>query len=132
MNRTLKLSAIVAKDGTLAMYRGELDAYLKENIGNRLIISIQAEPRGTTAAMRGYYFGYIVPRVQLALYDLGERMTKAETDEWIRSQCPACQQEDGLLSVSDMGKCEMSELIDFTKQFAAENLYLVLEDADAV
>ena len=114
------------------MYRGELDAFLAENVGKRLTIRIQADTIGTSEAMRGYYFGYIVPRIQQALYDIGERKSKKDTDSWLRSLCPACQAEDGVLSVSQMGKPEMMDLLDWVKQFAAENLYLVLEDADSI
>ena len=132
MRKELTISAIVTQDATLSMYRGELDAFLAENIGKRLTIRIQADTIGTSEAMRGYYFGYIVPRIQQALYDIGERKSKKDTDSWLRSLCPACQAEDGVLSVSQMGKPEMMDLLDWVKQFAAENLYLVLEDADSI
>lgn len=106
-----------------------LNAYFAANKGKRVIVRFEAAEHGSTEAQLAYYFNYIVPTIQKALYETGEPKTERQTDEWLRSQCAVCTSGWGdLMDARQMSKTDFSIYLDWLKQFAAENLDVYIED----
>lgn len=109
-----------------------LNAFFAENPGCRLIARFEVAEPGTTEAQRGYYFGYIIPTVQAAMREQGTIWSESRTDIMLRSMCSDCYTDEGLLEVEQMSRSQLSDFIEWIKQFAAENLYIYIEDPKTI
>ena len=128
MNRYICESGRIDKDGKMRLPMDRLRQFFSQNKGRRIVIRVDVweEP---TEAMFGYYHRYIVPTIQKALYEQGQRLAAEEVDEWLRSSNKiTCNAEHGLRRVEQLSRDEMSEFISWLKEFAAENLYTYIED----
>lgn len=122
-------SGIVGTDGRLRMPMDRLNAFFAEHKGERVVVRFEAAAPGSTAAQLAYYFNYIIPTIQTALWETGERKTERQTDVWLRSQCAVCTSGWGdLMEAGQMSKTDFSEFLEWLKQFAAENLSVYIED----
>lgn len=137
-------SGIITDNGQLRLPMDRLNAFLAANKGKRVVVRFEAAKPGSSELQLAYYFNYIVPTIQTALYELGERMNEKKVDEWLRQQCPSIfetfipptkeQAKQGYLGcteikgIRDLSVSEMSDYLDWLKQFAAENLYVYIED----
>lgn len=141
-------SGVITNSGILRMPMDRIDQFLSRYPGQRVIMKIEVAEVGSTEAQLAYYFNYIVPTIQTALYELGERMTEKKVDEWLRQQCPSIfetfipptkeQAKQGYFGctetkgIRDLSVSEMSDYLDWLKQFAAENLYIYIEDSKTI
>lgn len=122
-------SGIVGQDGRLRMPMDRLNAFFAEHKGERVVVRFEAAAPGSTAAQLAYYFNYIIPTIQTALWETGERKTERQTDVWLREQCAVCTSGWGdLMEAGQMSKTDFSEFLEWLKQFAAENLSVYIED----
>lgn len=122
-------SGIVGTDGRLRMPMDRLNAFFAEHKGERVVVRFEAAAPGSTAAQLAYYFNYIIPTIQTALWETGERKTERQTDLWLRGQCAVCTSGWGdLMEAGQMSKTDFSEFLEWLKQFAAENLSVYIED----
>ena len=137
-------SGIIGNDGRLRMPMDRLNAFFAEHKGERVIVRFDAAACGASVAQLAYYFNYIVPTIQAALFKTGERLSERQTDKWIREQAPFFfetfipatpeQLRDGYLGTTDirgvreLSVTEMSSFLEWLKQFAAENLNVYIED----
>lgn len=122
-------SGIVGTDGRLRMPMDRLNAFFAEHKGERVVVRFEAAAPGSTAAQLAYYFNYIIPTIQTALWETGERKTERQTDVWLRKQCAVCTSGWGdLMEAGQMSKTDFSEFLEWLKQFAAENLSVYIED----
>lgn len=122
-------SGIVGTDGRLRIPMDRLNAFFAEHKGERVVVRFEAAAPGSTAAQLAYYFNYIIPTIQTALWETGERKTERQTDVWLREQCAVCTSGWGdLMEAGQMSKTDFSEFLEWLKQFAAENLSVYIED----
>lgn len=122
-------SGIVGTDGRLRMPMDRLNAFFAEHKGERVVVRFEAAAPGSTAAQLAYYFNYIIPTIQTALWETGERKTERQTDVWLREQCAVCTSGWGdLMEAGQMSKTDFSEFLEWLKQFAAENLSVYIEE----
>lgn len=137
-------SGLIGTNGRLRIPMERVNAWCAEHKGERVVIRFDAAAPGSSELQLAYYYNYIVPTIQTALYELGERMNEKKVDEWLRQQCPSIfetfipptkeQAEQGYLGctetkgIRDLSVSEMSDYLDWLKQFAAENLYVYIED----
>jgi len=144
MAKKISEAGVIGEDGRLRLPMERVNAFFKANKGKRIIVRFEAAEIGSTEAQLAYYFQYIVPTIQAALWETGERMNEKKVDEWLRQQCPSIfeifipptkeQAEQGYLGctetkgIRDLSVSEMSDYLDWLKQFAAENLYVYIED----
>ena len=133
--KTAKLSesGVIGTDGKLRLPMDRVNAFCAANKGKRVVVQFEADEPGTTDAQLSYYFHYIVPTIQKALYETGEQKTERQTDEWLRSQCAVCTSGWGdLMDARQMSKTDFSIFLEWLKQFAAENLYVYIEDPKTI
>lgn len=137
-------SGLIGTDGRLRLPMDRLNAWCAEHKGQRVVIRFDAAAPGSSELQLAYYFNYVVPTIQAALLETGERKTEKQVDLWLQQQCPAIfetfipptpeQAKQGYLGcreikgIRDLSVSEMSDYLDWLKQFAAENLYVYIED----
>ena len=122
-------SGIITDNGQLRLPMDRLNAFFAANKGKRVVVRFEAAAPGSTELQLAYYFNYIVPTIQTALLETGERKTERQTDVWLRQQCVHCTSGWGdLMEARQMSKTDFSLFIEWLKQFAAENLYVYIED----
>lgn len=122
-------SGIITDNGQLRLPMDRLNAFLAANKGKRVVVRFEAAEPGSSELQLAYYFNYIVPTIQTALWDNGDRRTEKQVDLWLRQQCASCYNEyGGLLEARQISKPDFSDFIEWLKQFAAENLYVYIED----
>lgn len=158
--KTQKISecGLIGTDGRLRIPMDRVNSWCSEHKGERVVIRFEAAAPGSTAAQLAYYFNYIVPTIQTALYETGERMNEKQVDKWIRKQAAfvfekvvpgtiipgeTCIENDGTIThrrnvemvgytetrgIRDLSVAEMSDFLEWLKQFAAENLSVYIED----
>lgn len=122
-------SGIITDNGQLRLPMDRLNAFFAANKGKRVVVRFEAATPGSTELQLAYYFNYIVPTIQTALLETGERKTERQTDVWLRQQCIHCTSGWGdLMEARQMSKTDFSLFLEWLKQFAAENLYVYIED----
>lgn len=122
-------SGIITDNGQLRLPMDRLNAFFAANKGKRVVVRFEAATPGSSELQLAYYFNYIVPTIQTALLETGERKTERQTDVWLRQQCVHCTSGWGdLMEARQMSKTDFSLFIEWLKQFAAENLYVYIED----
>ena len=120
---------MISENGLLRMPMDRLKAFFAEHKGERVVVRFEAAAPGSTALQLAYYYNYIVPTIQTALLETGERKTERQTDVWLRQQCVHCTSGWGdLMEARQMSKTDFSLFLEWLKQFAAENLYVYIED----
>lgn len=122
-------SGIITDNGQLRLPMDRLNAFFAANKGKRVVVRFEAAEPGSTELQLAYYFNYIVPTIQTALWETGDRRTEKQVDLWLRQQCASCYNDyGGLLEARQISKPNFSDFIEWLKQFAAENLYVYIED----
>ena len=122
-------SGIITNNGQLRLPMDRLNAFFAANRGKRVVVRFEAAEPGSTELQLAYYFNYIVPTIQTALWENGDRKTEKQVDLWLRQQCASCYNDyGGLLEARQISKPDFSDFIEWLKQFAAENLYVYIED----
>lgn len=125
----LSESGIITDNGQLRLPMDRLNAFFAANKGKRVVVRFEAAEPGSSELQLAYYFNYIVPTIQTALWDNGDRRTEKQVDLWLRQQCASCYNDyGGLLEARQISKPDFSDFIEWLKQFAAENLYVYIED----
>lgn len=122
-------SGIITDNGQLRLPMDRLNAFFAANKGKRIVVRFEAAEPGSSELQLAYYFNYIVPTIQTALWENGDRRTEKQVDLWLRQQCASCYNDyGGLLEARQISKPDFSDFIEWLKQFAAENLYVYIED----
>lgn len=122
-------SGEVTENGKMRLPMDRVTEFLNQNKGKRLIVTFEVAEHGSSTALLRYYFGYIVPTVQQALTKLGNRITRKQTEEWLRNISPIME---GKESVNDVPQADFWEHIEFLKEYCAENLNIYIEEARAI
>lgn len=126
-------SGVITLYGQLRMPMDRLNAFFQKHKGERVVVKFEAAVPGSSAAQLAYYYNYIIPTVQMALYETGERKTEKQVDLWLRQKCGSCYNDyGGLLEARQMSKNDFSDFLEWLKQFAAENLYVYIEDPKTI
>lgn len=134
----MSATGIISSSGKLQMFMGELNGFFAQHKGERVVARFQVAPRASSAALRGYYYNYVVPMCRAAFRELGERMDEEEVERRLREMSPEARvkvpdEDTGeytsrLKTIAEMSNAELLEHIDFVRQYAAENLYVFIED----
>ncbi len=127
-------SGIIGTDGKLRLPMDRLNAFFVKHKGERVVVKFEAAEPGSSELQLAYYYNYIVPTISAALYEQGTRMRERAVDKWLVEQYPGEKDErilgfgDDVKEARQMDKRQMFDFLDWLKQFAAENLYVYIED----
>jgi len=121
---------------------GEVNEFLKLHKGERVTVRFFVAPKGSSEALKGYYYNYVVPTVRRALYETGERLTEEQTEKFLREQSPVMcvanfdtstsKYTTHIKEIAEVGNAELIEHIEFIKQFAAEELNTFIEEPKTI
>lgn len=142
MSNEIIVSGMVNKDGKLAMYMAELNDFMIKRKNEMVIARFKTYKKGSSSALRGYYFNYVVPTMKMALWQSGDRKTDSQTEEYLRSISPVtisqeANEETGdyrteIRRISDLDNRELIEHIEFIKQMAAEEYSVYIDDPSSI
>lgn len=136
--REITATGTINNNGGLAMYMGELNEFFKGWKGSRIIARFIVASPGSSEALRGYYFNYVVPTFRHAIWEAGERLTEEQTERRLREFSPIMYEqtpnidtgkyETRLRTIAELSNAELIEHIEFLKQLASEEYYLYIAD----
>ena len=125
-------SGIITENGQLRLPMDRINAFFAANKGKRVVVKFEAAEPGSSELQLAYYYNYIVPTVSAALYEQGTRMSERAVDRWLVEQYPG-EKDSGIsgfdvMEARQMDKRQMSDYLNWLKQFASENLYVYIEE----
>lgn len=125
-------SGIITENGQLRLPMDRINAFFAANKGKRVVVRFEAAEPGSSELQLAYYYNYIVPTVSAALYEQGTRMSERAVDRWLVEHYPG-EKDSGIsgfdvMEARQMDKRQMSDYLNWLKQFAAENLYVYIEE----
>lgn len=136
--REITATGTINQNGGLAMYMGELNDFFKGWKGSRIIARFVVASPGSSEALKGYYFNYVVPTFKHAIWEAGERLTEEQTERRLREFSPIMYEqtpnidtgkyETRLRTIAELSNAELIEHIEFLKQLASEEYYLYIDD----
>lgn len=123
-------SGFVGADGRLRMPMDRLKAFFAKHKGERVIIVFEAAGNGQSKLQMAYYYNYVLPCVVDGLRETGVYMSEFKADKWLVEQYPGDLSADGIKPVfaRQLTKTQMTDFLEWLKQYAAENLYVYIED----
>lgn len=122
-------SGVITVNGQLRMPMDRLNAFFRRHKGERVVVQFEAAVPGSSAAQLAYYYNYILPTIQTALRETGERKSEDQIDRWLLGIYP---QDTGAALACQLSQTQMSDYLDWLKQYAAENLYVYIEDSKSL
>lgn len=136
MNETkISESGMIGSDGRLKLPMDRLNAFFAAHKGKRVIARFEVAEPGTTIAQLAYYYNYILPTISYAMKELGTRIEGEHLERFLFSQYPARPHLDNGDIVEhgrQLTKQQMSDYLDWLKQYAAENLCVYIEDSKTI
>lgn len=128
----------INSDGKLALNMQELYQFTSQWKNHKIILELNVYEPGTSAALRGYYYNYIVPTFRRAIWESGERMTEKQVERKLRELSPIMhldvfnentgKYESSLLEVFQLDNSQLIEHIETLKQIGAEEFSIYIED----
>lgn len=117
-------------NGRLLMPMDRLNAFFLANRGQRVIVRFETAEPGSSKLQLAYYYNYVLPCVVEALREQGTRISEERADRWLIEQYPGGFSYDGNKQTvaRQLTQPQMSEFLEWLKQYAAENLYVYIED----
>jgi hypothetical protein len=91
--REISSSGNIGNDGKLRMYFGELNQFFAMHKGSRIIARFTVASPGSSEALKGYYFNYVVPTFRHAIWETGERLTEEQTERRLRELSPVMYEQ---------------------------------------
>lgn len=136
--REITVTGKINNDGKLAMYMGELNDFFSSWKCSRIIARFIVASPGSSKALIGYYYNYVVPTFKHAIWESGERLTEEQTELRLREWSPIMYVErvdektgkytHDLLAISDLSNSELIEHIETLKHIAAEEFNTFIDD----
>ena len=136
--REITATGTINNNGGLAMYMGDVNDFFRQHKGSRIIARFIVSKPGSSEALKGYYFNYVVPTFKQAIWESGERKTEEQTELFLRELSPVMYAEKvnedtgeyshELRKIADLSNSELIEHIDFLKQLASEEYYFYIAD----
>lgn len=136
--REITATGTINNNGGLVMYMGEVNDFFRQHKGSRIIARFIVSKPGSSEALKGYYFNYVVPTFKQAIWESGDRKTEEQTELFLRELSPVMYAEKvnedtgeyshELRKIADLSNSELIEHIDFLKQLASEEYYFYIAD----
>lgn len=120
----IQVTGRIDKDGQVLMPVQEIRNRCALFKGRRIVVTIEVLAGDCTENQKAYYFGYVVPTVQDAMRELGERRNSRQVDLMLRTSYPDWTGK----SIDQFDRREMSDFLQWVQQYAAENLNVYIDD----
>lgn len=140
--KSFSLTGTINNKGRLLMYMDEINSFFALHKGCRVIANFHIASKGSSAALKGYYFNCVVPSFKSAFWENGERLTDEQTEKRLREMSPIMYEQNADLdtgkyntrikSVAELSNAELVEHIETLKQIAAEDFSIYIEDPKTI
>jgi hypothetical protein len=140
--REITATGMINNNGGLQMYMGELNQFFAMHKGSRIIARFIVASPGSSEALKGYYFNYVVPTFRSGIWEAGERLTEEQTEHRLRELSPVMYEqtpdintgkyETRLRTIAELSNAELIEHIEFLKQLASEEYYIYIADPNEI
>ena len=116
-----------------------LDVFIKDNPGSTLIINVTVTSDGKTVFQEVYFRNVVLKYLQEGFRKTGTSMNLQETNEFMKQLCPATNNKkwhesgcwiDDIVTDEDITKLQMTELIDHSVRYCAENFQTIVPDPE--
>lgn len=124
-------TGMIGEDGRLRLPMDRLSPYFQAHKGMRVVVKFEANAPKSTAAQQAYYYNYIVPTIQQALREKGDRKREDATDRFLISQYPGDFHADPgeyITTGRQLNQTQMFDFLEWLKQYAAEWLHVYIDD----
>lgn len=138
----IQVAGRITNQGRLSIYMEELNQFTKKWTNSRIIATFRVFEPGTSAALKGYYYNYIVPTFKRAIWDAGERKTDEQVERYLREISPIMYEQTAnpetgkyvteLREIKDLDNSELIEHIEHLKQIGAEEFSIYIEDPSTI
>lgn len=136
--KTICEAGSINQAGQLLMPMDRLNQEFARHKGQRVVATFNIVEPGSTEAQQAYYYNYIVPTIKEAFQKMGERKSWAGVDMFLVKEYPGDKSEqqiglgEDVLFARDLNKSQMSDFLEWLKQYAAENLDTYIEDPKTI
>lgn len=140
--REMQLTGTIDNNGRLQMYMGELNEFFKMHKGKRVIATFAVAEKGSSEALKAYYYKVVVPTCKKAFYENGERMTDEQAEQRIRWYSPIMHEThydiasnkyvSRLRTIDELSNAEFVEHIESIKQTFAEDYGTYIDDPRSI
>lgn len=138
--RQIQATGKIDENGRLTMFMGELNQFFAQWKGVRVVARFEVSTPGTSEALKGYYYNYVVPTMRQAMWDNGERRTEEKTEYYLREISPVMHEENiinnkyqsRVRDIDEISNAELIEHIETIKQIAAEEYSVYIEDPKTI
>lgn len=140
--REITATGMINNNGGLQMYMGELNQFFAMHKGSRIIARFSVASPGSSEALKGYYFNYVVPTFKSGIWEAGERLTDEQTECRLRELSPVMYEqtpdittgkyETRLRTIAELSNAELIEHIEHLKQIAAEGYSIFIDDPKTI
>lgn len=140
--REITATGMINNNGGLQMYMGELNQFFAMHKGSRIIARFIVASPGSSEALKGYYFNYVVPTFRTGIWEAGERLTDEQTERRLRELSPVMYEqipnietgeyETRLRTIAELSNAELIEHIEHLKQIAAEEYSIFIDDPKSI
>ena len=129
-NQKISESGLIGNDGLLRMPMDRVNAWFKDHKGERVVVCFEAVEIGSTEAQQRYYYGYVLPTLVDAYKENGTIVRPDILDNELILSYPGYKgfNNEYIGHARYLSKSQMSEFLEWLKQFAAENLSVYIED----
>lgn len=139
-SQRITLTKRINKSGTLYLDTPDLQEFCRQHPDRAVIVRVELLPIEPSQKSLSYYWKVVVPTIQRGLYDTGVNYSISQTDKFIRSNMPVTLEEtweDGhvktrVRTLDELDTAEINELIEQLKIYAAENLYVYIEEPERI
>lgn len=140
--REIIATGLVNDKGDLAMYMGEVREFLKQWKGAKVIVRFSVAQPGTSEALKGYYYNYVVPTLRQAIWENGERLTEEKAERFIREISPIMWEQtpdpatgkytSRLREINELSNAEFCEHIETLKLIGAQEYCVYIEEPKTI
>lgn len=140
--REITTTGAINNKGQLQIYMGELNAFFGQWKGARVVARFTVIGSGSSEALRGYYYNYVVPTMRRAMWDAGERLTEQDTERRLRTMSPIMAVEHvdfetgeysvEVREIAELSNSELIEHIETIRQLAAEEFSVFIDDPKTI
>lgn len=140
--REITATGMINNNSGLQMYMGELNQFFAMHKGSRIIARFTVASPGSSEALKGYYFNYVVPTFRTGIWEAGERLTEEQTERRLRELSPIMYEqtpdittgkyETRLRTIAELSNAELIEHIEHLKQIAAEEYSIFIDDPKTI
>ena len=113
-------------EGRLRLPMDRLTQAFREHAGERAIIKIEFLEKHSTAAVFGYYFGYILPTLRQELAEKGTLATEKDIHEAFWNRYPGEHNPDQ--DIREAPASQVRNYIDWLKCVTAEYIDIYIQD----